>query len=81
MKDPIRSGENHAMKRSENRAKAVINNTGPNNPMFGQKQKQITCKHCGTVAGANTYARWHGDNCKSNITRLVANTDLDVYNN
>ena len=68
MKDPIRSGENHAMKRPENRATAVINNAGSNNPMFGQKQKQITCKHCGTVAGANTHARWHGINCKSNLT-------------
>ena len=81
MKDPIRSGENHAMKRPENRAKAVINNTGSNNPMFGKKQKQITCKHCGTVAGTNTHARWHGDNCKSSLTSLVVDTDQDVYNN
>ncbi len=35
-----------------------------NNPMFGQKQKQITCEHCGIIAGANTHARWHGDKCK-----------------
>ena len=35
-----------------------------NNPMFGQKQKQLTCNHCGTIAGANTYSRWHGNNCK-----------------
>jgi hypothetical protein len=75
MKDPIRSGENHAMKRLENRAKAVINNTGSNNPMFGKKQEQKTCPHCNNTSGVNTYARWHGDKCKSNLTSLVANTD------
>lgn len=75
MKDPTRSGENHAMKRPENRAKAVVNNTGSNNPMFGKKQEQTTCPHCNKQSGANTYARWHGNKCKSNLTSLVVNTD------
>ena len=63
MSPPINPLGNISMRKPENRAKAKLNNTGSGNPMFGKKQKQIICPHCGTAAGANTYARWHGDNC------------------
>lgn len=63
MAPPINPFGNLAMRRPENRAKAKLNNTGSGNPMFGKKQKLITCPHCNTTSGANTYARWHGDNC------------------
>lgn len=63
MAPPINPFGNLAMRKPENRAKARLNNAGAGNPMFGKKQKQITCPHCGTTSGANTYARWHGNNC------------------
>jgi hypothetical protein len=69
MAPPINSFGNLAMRKPENRARAKINNTGSGNPMYGKKQKQLTCSHCGTTAGANTYSRWHGNNC------LVINPD------
>ena len=63
MSPPINPLGNIAMRKPENRAKAKLNNSGPGNPMFGKKQKQITCPHCKITVGTNTYARWHGDNC------------------
>lgn len=63
MAPPINSLGNLAMRKPENRAKAKLNNSGSGNPMFGKKQKQLTCPHCDATVGANTYARWHGDNC------------------
>ena len=29
----------------------------------GSRDKKL-CPHCGTLAAANTYKRWHGDNCR-----------------
>jgi len=74
MRQPERSGKNHAMKRPENRYKAKVNNTGSGNPMFGKKQKRITCNHCGKNISMNTFPRWHGDKCKMNLSKTVGNT-------
>lgn len=80
MKRLERSGKNHPMKREENRKKARENNSGPNNPMFGKKQKTKHCKYCDQHISVNTYARWHGENCKKNFTDKVENTVDSVYN-
>ena len=65
MAPPVNTSGNLAMRRPENREKARQNNAGTKNPMYGKRQKQITCPHCNITTGANTYARWHGDNCPS----------------
>lgn len=80
MKQPEYNGDNHPMRRSENRIKASENNTGQNNPMFGKKHTRIYCNHCGQHISVNTYPRWHGKNCKNNFTGEVVNTDDSVYN-
>ena len=69
MSPPINPFGNLKMKEPELRKKASDNNKGSGNPMFGKKQEQKTCPHCNKTTGANTYARWHGENC------LVANPD------
>ena len=43
--------------------------------------KKIECPYCKKLISENNYKRYHGENCKSKLTSLVANTDLDVYNN
>ena len=63
MAPPVNLVGNLKMKETELRKKASNNNKGSGNPMFGKKQKQKTCPHCDKIVGANTYARWHGDNC------------------
>lgn len=65
MSPPINPLGNLAMRRPENREKARINNRGSGNPMYRKIQKRISCPHCGKTVGANTYPRWHGDNCLS----------------
>jgi len=37
---------------------------GQLNGMFGKKQPKTYCSHCDQYYAVNTYARWHGDNCK-----------------
>jgi len=32
----------------------------------GAKRPTRTCPHCGSTVAVNTYARWHGANCRSN---------------
>ena len=32
----------------------------------GRKRPTKECPHCGKTCAVNTYARWHGDNCKNN---------------
>jgi len=32
----------------------------------GKKRPTRTCPHCGSTVAVNTYARWHGANCRSN---------------
>ena len=32
----------------------------------GKKRPTKECPHCGKTSAVNTYARWHGDNCKNN---------------
>ncbi len=61
--DAIR-GEKHHMKRAECRARAVELNSGSNNPNFGKKQKRVVCEVCGKDLPINSYARWHGKNCR-----------------
>jgi hypothetical protein len=63
MSPPINPFGNLRMKEPELRKKASDNNKGSGNPMFGKKQEQKTCPHCNKTTGANTYARWHGENC------------------
>jgi NUMOD3 motif len=63
MAPPINPFGNLKMKEPELRKKASDNNKGSGNPMFGKKQEQKTCPHCNKTTGANTYARWHGENC------------------
>lgn len=63
MAPPINPIGNLRMKEPELRAKASANNKGSKNPMYGKRQKQITCPHCKKAVGANTFVRWHGDNC------------------
>lgn len=55
--------------------------SGQNSKLYGTKRDTVPCQHCGKIVGVNNHARWHGNNCKMHLTRLVANTDLDVYNN
>jgi hypothetical protein len=31
----------------------------------GRKRPTKECPHCGKTCAVNTYARWHGDNCKN----------------
>jgi hypothetical protein len=86
-------GENHPMKRPEERARVSV--TSKENWTDDRKAEQATrmrlrwqdtrfkkikCPHCEKMIGANNYKRYHGDNCKSNLTSLVANTDSRVYN-
>ena len=40
-----------------------------NTPMFGKKQKQVECPHCGKIAGVNNIKRWHLDKCKKRLDR------------
>lgn len=63
MAPPINPYGNLRMKEPELRKKASDNNKGSGNPNYGKKAKQITCPHCKKTVGANTYVRWHGDNC------------------
>lgn len=44
---------------------------GPLNKMFGKKHSKSYCSHCGQYYAVNTYARWHGDNCKNMQQRNV----------
>ena len=37
---------------------------GKNHPYYNKKRNQLTCPHCGKIAGENMIARWHLDNCK-----------------
>ena len=86
-------GENHPMKRPEERAR--VSATSKENWTDDRKAEQaermrlrwqhtrfrkIECPHCKEMIGANNYKRYHGDNCKSNLARLVANTNDNVYN-
>lgn len=44
-------------------------NSGWVSPNKGTRQKKdCTCSHCGIVCGAGQYTRWHGVNCKQNLT-------------
>jgi hypothetical protein len=64
MAPPINPLGNLAMRRPENREKARLNNTGEGNPMFGKKQRRITCQHCNKEVSVNTFSIWHGSNCE-----------------
>ena len=57
--------------------------TGIHNPSYGKSifAVKITCLCCKNIVDVRNYARSHGPKCKSNLTSLVVNTDLDVYNN
>ena len=47
-----------------------------------RKPREIkSCEYCGKATDVGNYAQWHGNKCKHRLTSLVANTDLDVYNN
>lgn len=71
------SGENHYSKKEG----YICKTSGSNNPMkAGYKYRKITCQYCNNEYGASGFKR-HENFCKSNLTSLVANTDLDVYNN
>ena len=87
-------GDNHPMKRPEERVRVSI--TSKKNWTDDRKAEQarrmklrwehtrfqkIECPHCRNLIGANNYKRYHGDNCKSNLTNSVGNTDKAVYNN
>ena len=36
-----------------------------------QKQKQITCPHCGKTGGGSNMKRWHFDNCTNQSVRQI----------
>jgi len=38
--------------------------TGKGNPMYGKKQKILTCPYCKKEGGNGAFIRWHFDNCK-----------------
>jgi hypothetical protein len=69
-------GDKHHFKKSENKIKI----TGENNHFYGKKHKRTVCEHCNKDVAVPGYIQHHGDKCKMNLARLVANTDLDVYN-
>ena len=56
-------------------------NGGMNNPMYGKTQETKKCECCSKEVSAPNYARWHGNNCRMNLTSSVGNTDKAVYNN
>ena len=52
----------------------------PQNPASNQKrsdtlkgitQQNVTCPHCGKTGGNSPMKRWHFDNCKKNIDKVV----------
>jgi len=49
-----RSGQRNTKEHNEKVRKALT----------GKKPKQVSCPHCGKVAGVNVIKRWHFDNCK-----------------
>jgi ribosomal protein L37AE/L43A len=57
--------------------------SGKNNPMYGRKRtteekkklsiaaknrQKMKCIHCGKLLDPSNHKRWHGDNCKRNVT-------------
>ena len=40
---------------------------GVGHGMLGKKQPKTLCPHCNRAIANNTYARFHGDNCKSKL--------------
>jgi hypothetical protein len=56
-------------KSSEHKKKLSKSKQGINNPMFGKTRTKVICSNCFKEVTDNTYARWHGINCKhhSNI--------------
>jgi hypothetical protein len=65
-------GDNHHTKRPEERAKR---SERLKKRWETFQFKKILCPHCEQLIGQNNYKRYHGNNCKSNLTSLVANTD------
>jgi hypothetical protein len=86
-------GENHPMKRPDERARVSAESKKNWTPERKAQQaermrlkwthtrfKKLMCPHCQKLVGANNFKRYHNDNCKMNLTSLVANTDSRVYN-
>jgi hypothetical protein len=72
------SGANHHMK-----VATVANKITGNNhysKKAGYKVPTTLCQYCSNSYSSGNINK-HEKACKSNLTRLVANTDLDVYNN
>ena len=74
------SGENNSMygkkHTEETRAKQSVRATGRKqseetikkkaDAIRGSQREKQLCPHCNQSIAVNTYARWHGDNCKQN---------------
>jgi len=73
-----RSGENHHMKRPDVANKVTGENHYSKKP--GYIQPKAICQYCSNTYSASNVGK-HEKHCKSNLTSLVANTDLGVYNN
>ena len=91
------SGDNHHMKKAdvaekvsgknnwiyqkpgalEERSKRFIE---MNTARKGTHYRKVKCQHCNNEYGSNNIKK-HENFCKHRLTGLVANTDLDVYNN
>lgn len=51
-------------KTEQHRKNLSLSKSGDNHPMFGKTRTKKLCKYCNRMIADNTYARWHGDNCK-----------------
>ncbi len=71
-------GENCEVINSKSKLAAKNRNAGANNPMFGKQQEIKKCACCGKEVSAPNYARWHGDNCKSNLPSSIGSTGKAV---
>jgi hypothetical protein len=73
-----RSGSRHHMKRPE----IADKNAGVNHysKKVGYVPLKAICQYCSNTYSASNIGK-HEPHCKSKLTSLVANTDLDVYNN
>lgn len=43
---------------------------GSNNPNFGKKAARIVCEHCKKDVAKNIYSQYHGEKCKSLVSRV-----------
>lgn len=91
------SGDDHHMKKADVAVKVSGKNnwiyqkpgalearskqfTAMNKARKGTHYRRVDCKHCGKDY-SSVQINQHEKRCKMNLARLVANTDLDVYNN